>query len=72
MSLSLDDSSPRLRHDQADADGLAVTFPLARCLQTLREKHSHIGRLYRERFEQVKSRWTCRLPPPSSLAAVLH
>ena len=38
------------------SDGLQITFPLSRCLKVLREKHSQISKLHRERFEQVKSK----------------
>ena len=36
-------------------DALQITFPLSRCLKILRDKHSQISRLHRERYEQVKS-----------------
>ncbi|RDA90428.1 hypothetical protein CP533_5232 [Ophiocordyceps camponoti-saundersi (nom. inval.)] len=41
---------PRLEPD----DDLEVTYPLTRCLQLLRDKHAHVSRLHRERFEQIK------------------
>lgn len=54
MEASLDDSKPR-RDYQSDEDELKVSFPLTRCIQVLKEKHIQIGRLHRERYEQVKS-----------------
>jgi protein regulator of cytokinesis 1 len=53
MEASLDEDD----HDHTsrpDSDELRVTLPLSRCLQTLKEKHSQVSRLYRERYEQVK------------------
>jgi protein regulator of cytokinesis 1 len=52
MEASLDDGRPR--RDYQD-DELKITYPLTRCLQTLKEKHMHVSRLHRERYEQVKS-----------------
>ncbi|KAL2169758.1 hypothetical protein VTG60DRAFT_5654 [Thermothelomyces hinnuleus] len=50
MEASLDDSKPR-----RDSDGnLKITYPLTRCLQVLKEKHTQVSRLHRERYEQVK------------------
>lgn len=57
MEASLDDSKPR-REYSAEEDEVKVTFPLSRCLQMLKDKHTQIGRLHRERYEQVKSRCT--------------
>ncbi|BCR90487.1 putative microtubule associated protein (Ase1) [Aspergillus chevalieri] len=37
-----------------DRDELQVTYPLNRCLVSLREKHNAISKLHAERFEQVK------------------
>lgn len=56
MEASLDDSKAR-RDYHGEDDELKVTYPLSRCLQVLKEKHIHISRLHRERFEQVKSEW---------------
>ncbi|GKT46804.1 anaphase spindle elongation protein 1 [Colletotrichum spaethianum] len=50
MEASLDDN--RARRDRND--DLQITYPLTRCLQTLKEKHKQIARLHKERFEQVK------------------
>lgn len=53
MEISLDDSKAQRNQDN---DKLHVTYPLVQCLKSLREKHSHISKLHRERFEQVKSK----------------
>lgn len=52
METSLDDSKGRRDYD---SDDVTITYPLNHCLQTLREKQTHIARLHRERFEQIKS-----------------
>lgn len=53
MEVALDDQKANdqyeLGHD------LQITFPLNRCIVTLKEKYSAINRLHRERYEQVKS-----------------
>ncbi|KAM7223698.1 anaphase spindle elongation protein 1 [Rhypophila decipiens] len=56
MEASLEGTKPRRdkRSRSADEDDLQITYPLTRCLQVLKEKHTQIGRLHRERFEQVK------------------
>ncbi|KAL2258983.1 hypothetical protein VTK26DRAFT_7501 [Humicola hyalothermophila] len=54
MEASLDDSKPRRDYRSDEDDDLKVTYPLTRCLQVLKEKHTKISRLHRERFEQVK------------------
>ena len=52
METSLDNSrNSRNRED----DDLQISYPLIRCLQHLREKYTHIHRLHKERYEQVKS-----------------
>ncbi|KAI0879217.1 microtubule associated protein-domain-containing protein [Hypoxylon argillaceum] len=51
MEMSLDDS--KAQRDPED-DDLRVAFPLTQCLKVLKEKHMQIGKLHRERFEQVK------------------
>ncbi|KAK4225571.1 anaphase spindle elongation protein 1 [Podospora fimiseda] len=53
MEASLDGKSSR-RNRQSVDDDLQITYPLTRCLQVLKERHSQIARLHRERFEQVK------------------
>lgn len=57
MEASLDDTNRR--RSQED-DELTITYPLMRCLQQLREKHTQISRLHKERFEQVKSAYIMR------------
>lgn len=54
MEASLDQSSTR-HHCSDEDDELRITFPLSRCLKKLKEKQVQVGRLHRERFEQVKS-----------------
>jgi protein regulator of cytokinesis 1 len=54
MEASLDDNKSRQGY-QSDDEDLQITYPLLRCLQGLKEKHSQISKLHRERFEQVKS-----------------
>ncbi|KAK5997597.1 Anaphase spindle elongation 1-like protein [Cladobotryum mycophilum] len=51
MEASLEDS--KHRRDFSGEEELKITYPLIRCLQALREKHSHIAKLHKERFEQV-------------------
>jgi protein regulator of cytokinesis 1 len=59
MEASLDQGGQgNHRASRRDSDGeLKVTFPLARCLQNLGEKHAQAARRYRDRYEQVKSGW---------------
>ena len=56
MEASLDDTKQRNDYELED-ENLKVTFPLLRCLKSLKEKHNTVSKLHRERFEQVKS--TC-------------
>ncbi|KAI1306306.1 microtubule associated protein-domain-containing protein [Xylaria venustula] len=51
METSLDDTKAQRNPED---DDLQITFPLTQCLKALKEKHTQIGRLHRERFEQVK------------------
>lgn len=51
MEASLDDTKHRREKDE---DDFVITYPLNRCLQTLKEKHIQISRLHKERFEQVR------------------
>ncbi|TID18970.1 putative microtubule associated protein [Venturia nashicola] len=37
-----------------DDDELKVTYPLKTCLEGLKERHKMVGKLHRERFQQVK------------------
>lgn len=52
MEASLDDQNRRRSNED---DELTITYPLTRCLQKLKEKHTIISRIHKERFEQVKS-----------------
>lgn len=55
MEASLDGNKTRRDYQSEEDDGLKITYPLKRCLQVLKEKHTQISRRHRERFEQVKS-----------------
>lgn len=55
MEASLDDTTSRRDHQPKDDQDLKITYPLTRCLRVLKEKHTQVGRLHQERFEQVKS-----------------
>ncbi|KAK8041835.1 Microtubule bundling protein [Apiospora rasikravindrae] len=59
MEASLDESKTQRNRSEED-DELRITFPLSRCLKGLKEKQVQVGRLHRERFEQVKN-----CPPPT-------
>ncbi|KAB8296024.1 hypothetical protein EYC80_008835 [Monilinia laxa] len=52
MEASLEDDKAHLEYESDD--DLKVTYPLMQCLQGLKEKHKHISKLHKERFEQVK------------------
>lgn len=54
MEASLDGTELRRSHSIEDKE-LKITYPLTRCLQTIKEKHIQVSRLHRERYEQVKS-----------------
>lgn len=54
METSLDDVKSRHEYE-AEEEDMKVTYPLVRCLQTLKEKHLQISKIHKERFEQVKS-----------------
>ncbi|KAF2809238.1 uncharacterized protein BDZ99DRAFT_389705 [Mytilinidion resinicola] len=53
MEASLDDRKSNSAYDLDDSDS-KITYPLTRCLQTLKEKYNTVSKLHRERFEQVK------------------
>lgn len=55
MEASLDDTKARDDYDREDEE-LKVTIPLLHCIEHLKQKHKTIGKLHRERFEQVKSK----------------
>ncbi|RFU79566.1 microtubule-associated, map65 ase1-type [Trichoderma arundinaceum] len=52
MEASLDDSKHRRKN--SNGGDLKITYPLVQCLQTLKDKHSQVQRLHRERYDQVK------------------
>ncbi|KAK7729404.1 Microtubule bundling protein [Cytospora paraplurivora] len=55
MEASLQDPEPRGSYRSSnDDDGLEVSYPLTKCLQSLKEKHFQISRVHRERSEQVR------------------
>ncbi|TEY71323.1 hypothetical protein BOTCAL_0095g00060 [Botryotinia calthae] len=53
MEASLDDDKDHHEYEPEDED-LQITYPLTQCLQGLKEKHLHMSKIHRERFEQVK------------------
>ncbi|KAK7540303.1 microtubule associated protein-domain-containing protein [Phyllosticta citricarpa] len=53
LQASLEGRSSRESCDPEDSD-IKITYPLSRCLQTLKERHKAISKAHRERFEQVK------------------
>lgn len=54
MEKSLD-SSRSPRGSRLNDSDLKITYPLTRCLTVLKDKHGQVARLYRERFEQIRS-----------------
>jgi len=42
-------------NDDDESNGLTVTYPLKRCVEGLKEKHTMVNKLHAQRFEQVKS-----------------
>ncbi|KAL7789772.1 microtubule associated domain-containing protein [Trichoderma ceciliae] len=52
MEASLNGSKQRRKN--SNEEDMKITYPLVRCLQTLKEKHGQVQRLHRERLEQVK------------------
>ncbi|KAL2271505.1 hypothetical protein VTJ83DRAFT_876 [Remersonia thermophila] len=54
MEASLDDTQLRRSYQSDDGGDLKISYPLTRCLQTIKEKHIQVSRLHRERYEQVK------------------
>ncbi|EKG15638.1 Microtubule-associated protein MAP65/ASE1-type [Macrophomina phaseolina MS6] len=53
LEASLEGRSVRASCNPGDEE-LQITYPLARCIQNLKEKHKSLSRQHRERFEQVK------------------
>ena len=54
MEASLDDAKNSDTY-AAEDDSLRVSYPLMKCLQNLKQKHASIGKLHKERYEQVRS-----------------
>ncbi|KAL1837085.1 hypothetical protein VTJ49DRAFT_4295 [Mycothermus thermophilus] len=54
MEASLDDTQLRRSYQSDDGGDLKITYPLTKCLQSIKEKHIQVSRLHRERYEQVK------------------
>jgi protein regulator of cytokinesis 1 len=56
METALDGT--KAHHDyEAESDELKISYPLTACLKGLKEKHQHISKIHRERFEQVRSKY---------------
>lgn len=53
MEASLDDNKSNPNYEDDDHDS-AITFPLTRCLQNLKEKYNSVSKRHQERFEQVR------------------
>ncbi|USP81836.1 uncharacterized protein yc1106_09110 [Curvularia clavata] len=53
MEASLDDNKKNPNYEDHDDDE-AITFPLTRCLQSLKERYNVVSRRHQERFEQVR------------------
>ncbi|KAF2200372.1 hypothetical protein GQ43DRAFT_374023 [Delitschia confertaspora ATCC 74209] len=51
MEASLEDHKPSPNYEVDDRD---ITYPLNRCVQSLKEKYNAVSKLHRERFEQVR------------------
>jgi len=56
MDVSINGAKDRHEYEAEDED-LKITTPLIPCLQYLKEKHTQISRIHKERFEQVKSQY---------------
>ncbi|KAG9246741.1 microtubule associated protein-domain-containing protein [Calycina marina] len=53
MDISI--NGPKDRHEyEAEDEDLKITTPLIPCLQSLKERHTQVARVHKERFEQVK------------------
>lgn len=52
MEASLEDDKPNPNYE--DHDESAISYPLTRCLQTLKERYNSVSKIHRERFEQVR------------------
>lgn len=69
MEISLGDSKSRHEYEAEDED-LKIYYPLSRCLQGLKERHLHVSKTHKERFEQVKSELTIIIKSYSSTAFI--
>ena len=56
MEASLEDQQSNSAYQLNNQD-LKVSVPLTHCLQALKEKHSTLAKVHRERFEQVQSKF---------------
>jgi len=52
MEASLEDNKPNPNYD--DHESATITYPLTRCLASLKEKYNAVSKQHRERFEQVR------------------
>ncbi|KAF1837786.1 hypothetical protein BDW02DRAFT_595273 [Decorospora gaudefroyi] len=52
MEASLEDNKPNPNYE--DHEDKAVTYPLTRCLQGLKDRYNAVSKLHQERFEQVR------------------
>lgn len=60
MESSLEDERASGRYSLDDCD-LRISYPLNKCLATLKEKYNAVSKLHRERFEQVKSKYSSEI-----------
>ena len=56
MEASLDGTKADGSRNDGDPE-LSISYPLTRCLQSLKQKQSTIAKIHKERFEQVRSRY---------------
>ena len=59
MEASLEDNKPNPNYEH---DSTPITYPLTRCLQSLREKQIQISRLHKERYEHFRGGQKRRVP----------
>jgi protein regulator of cytokinesis 1 len=59
MEGSLDDAKTADTYSAED-DSLRLSYPLIRCLQTLKQKHASVSKIHKERYEQVKSEFSSK------------
>jgi protein regulator of cytokinesis 1 len=63
MEASLEDNKNSSSYGDNHGD-VQVTYPLTRCVQSLKEKYNAVNKMHRERFQQVRSRPPSISPPP--------